>query len=158
MYQYFRGEKTESTIVLVASILFVAISIYFIFVMNQSFTKGLGTVLVITGLIGGIAGGGIVYRTDSQVVQLKELYEQQRSSLVEVEGQRIQTVVDNFKYYKFAYYLAIAASLVLSLFLKGPYWKGVSVGLLIFAAMGLTIDFFAEERAHFYLKSVNNLM
>jgi hypothetical protein len=53
------------------------------------------------------------------------------------------------------YTLAGVAALILVSFTKSPGLHGLAVGLFIFAAMGFTIDHYAEERARWYAEKVH---
>jgi hypothetical protein len=62
----------------------------------------------------------------------------------------------NFGHYRLAYAVAALLALVFVFLIGRPVFHGPAVGLLILAALGYTIDFFAEERAREYQRGVAN--
>ena len=102
-----------------------------------------------------MVGATVYLRTDRQVAQLTSLYHSSRAEFARVEGGRMDTVVASFRLYRVMYTLAGIAALVLVSLTKNPGLHGVAVGLFIFAAMGFTIDHYAEERARRYAGKVH---
>jgi hypothetical protein len=62
--------------------------------------------------------------------------------------------VKSFGTYRLAYAGAALLALVCVFAIGRPMFHGLAVGLLILAALGLTIDFFAEERAREYQRGL----
>ncbi len=155
LQQYFRGEKTESAVILWVSIALLAASLLLAFWVRQPFTRGLGAVLLLSALIGGSVGATVFFRTDGQVAQLSSLYRSSPEEFAEVEGRRIDKVMASFRYYRIMYVVAAIAAVALVSLTKLPALHGAAVGLFIFAAMGFTIDHYAEERAEWYAAKVH---
>jgi hypothetical protein len=155
LQQYFRGEKSESAVILWVSVAFLAASLVLAFWVRQPFTKGLGTVLLLSALIGGTVGATVFFRTDGQVAELSSLYGSNPQEFAEVEGRRIDKVVASFRYYRIMYVVAGIAALAFVSLTRLPALHGAAVGLFIFAAMGFTIDHYAEERAEWYAARVH---
>jgi hypothetical protein len=63
-------------------------------------------------------------------------------------------VVRSFGLYRIAYAVVVILALVFVFVLGRPLFHGLAVGLLILAALGFTIDFYAEARAHDYLRAL----
>jgi hypothetical protein len=70
------------------------------------------------------------------------------------EGPRIHEVVKSFAAYRICYAIAVLLALVFVFALGRPAYHGVAVGLLVLAALGFTIDYYAEARAIYYMKSL----
>ena len=155
MQLYFRGEKVESAVILLISLSLLLASIALIFWVRQPFTKGLGTVLLLAALIGVSVGGAVFFRTDSQVSELASVYTSGRQAFVDAEGQRIDKVVESFRYYRFMYIVSGIVALGLVSLTRSPALHGAAVGLFVFAAMGFAIDHYAEERAIWYAEKVH---
>ena len=155
---YFKGEKTESAIILFVSFIFFISGLYFFFKVNEAFLEGFGTVLVIIGLIGLLVGGTVFFRTDKQVTNLVHLLDKNKAEFVQQELKRMESVVSSFIYYKYVYYISIISSFVLLLFFsKSSLLKGIGIGLLAFALIGFLIDHFAEKRANIYLNAIKSI-
>ena len=60
----------------------------------------------------------------------------------------------SFAQYRIGYAVAVLLALFFVFVLGKPSQHGFAVGLLLLAALGLTIDFFAERRAEQYLQAL----
>lgn len=155
MQHYFRGEKAESGALLFVTLALLLAGLALAFYVRQPFTRGLGAVLIAAALIGGVVGTTVYFRTDKQVADLTSLYQSNRGEFTRVEGGRMDTVVASFRFYRLMYTLAGVVALILISLTKSPGLHGLAVGLFIFAAMGFTIDHYAEERARWYAEKVH---
>ena len=63
-------------------------------------------------------------------------------------------VVRSFGQYRIAYAGAALLALVFVFAMGRPVFQGIAVGLLVLAALGFTIDFFAEQRAREYRRGL----
>ncbi|MEX2571700.1 MAG: hypothetical protein WD737_10420 [Gemmatimonadota bacterium] len=151
---YFRGEKRESLVILVASSGLLAVGIGAIAIVGGPFARGLGIVVIATALVGAVVGATIVLRTDRQVASLVDLWNSDRDRFAAEEGPRIGTVVRSFRLYRAVYAGATIAAILLLLLTDAPLAHGVAWGLLIFAGSGFTVDHFAESRAIRYAAQV----
>jgi len=150
MQVYFHGEKAESVLIVAVSVvLLVAAGALFI-LLKHPFARGLAVVLLLTAVVGGSVGGAILFRTDKQVTNLVSLYRADPQKYRETEGARMATVVKSFIYYRVMYGLACIVALIFVFVSGRPALHGIAVGLLLFAAVGLTIDYFALDRAVHY--------
>lgn len=69
----------------------------------------------------------------------------------------MQKVVAGFSQYRFGYAVAIVLAMLLAFTLGRPGQQGFAVGLLLLAALGLTIDYYAEARADRYLRGMREV-
>jgi len=155
MHLYFRGEKSESLAILLVSLALLLTALVLVFWVRQPFTRGLGATLLGAALIGLSVGGTVYLRTDAQVAQLRSIYESDRGRLAEVEGPRMDRVVESFRVYRILYALSALAALGLVVLTGRPLLHGIAVGLFVFTAMGYTIDHYAEKRALWYADKVH---
>jgi hypothetical protein len=102
-------------------------------------------------LAGAVALGAALY---AQVTALHELEARDPARFSATEGARIATVVKSFGQYRLAYAVATLLALVFVFVIGRPVFHGLAVGMLILAALGYTIDFFAEERAREYQRGL----
>ncbi len=147
---YFAGEKFESAWILVGGALALVAALALWFGAREPFAKGLAAVLLLTAALGLVVGGTVYLRTNAQVAGLHELYASDPGRFSAVEGARIAAVVKSFGQYRLAYAGTALLALVFVFAIGRPLFQGLAVGLLILAALGLTIDFFADERARKY--------
>ena len=155
MQLYFRGEKLESFFIILVSLALLAAALILVFWVRQPFTRGCGAALLGAALIGLSVGGTVYMRTDSQVSELRSIYEADRHRFAEAEGPRMDKVVESFRIYRAMYALSALAAVALLTFTSRPLLHGIAVGLFIFAAMGYTIDHYAEARALGYTEKVH---
>jgi hypothetical protein len=151
---YFAGEKAEAFWILAAGIASLVGMIVLWFVVREPFARGLAMALLIMAGLGLSVGGTVYFRSDAQSQQL---IEQQRSNPAEFaaeEGPRIRQVVRSFGQYRIGYGVAVLLALFFVFVMGKPSQHGFAVGLLLLAALGLTIDFFAERRAEHYLQGL----
>lgn len=158
MQIYFRGEKAESFAILLVSLTLLVAALALILWVRQPFTRGLGGALLAAALVGLSVGGTVYLRTDSQVSELRSIYEADRVRFAEVEGPRMDKVVESFRLYRIMYALSALAAVGLLSLTARPLLHGIAVGLFIFAAMGYTIDHYAEARAIGYAERVHAQM
>jgi len=81
------------------------------------------------------------------VAALQQLQRSDPARFAAEEGPRIRQVVKSFGIYRLCYAAAVLLALVFVFVLGKPLYHGLAVGLLILAALGLTIDYYAEARA-----------
>ncbi len=154
---YFAGEKAEAFWILAAGVASLLAAILLWFVAREPFARGLAMALLIMAGLGIGVGGTVYFRSDAQAQQL---IEQQRSNPVQFaaeEGPRIRQVVRSFAQYRIGYAVAVLLALFFVFVMGKPSQHGFAVGLLLLAALGLTIDFFAERRAEHYLQGLQTV-
>lgn len=157
MQLYFRGEKiTGITVALVAIVLLIASAGLWL-IVKDSFARGLGSVLCVLGVFAFLGGVGLVLKTPKQVSGLAKLYQENGVGAVATEGERMEKVVRNFKYYRVVFILAALVAVGLLLLVKSDIAAGIAVGLLGFSLLGVTIDYYAEQRARVYLEAILEL-
>ncbi len=149
---YFRGEKFEAALILLAGATCLALACWLWLAVREPFARGLAVALLLTAALGLGVGGGVYLRTDAQVRQLTELQQTDAARFAVEEGRRIRQVVKSFGVYRLGYAVAIVLALAFVFVLDRPMFHGAAVGLLILAALGLTIDYYAEARAVRYVQ------
>jgi hypothetical protein len=151
---YFEGEKSEAMLILLAGILCLAGAIALWLAVREPFAKGLAAALLLAAVLGLGVGGSVYFRTDNQLQQLSRLQKEEPARFAAEEGPRIRQVVRSFALYRYAYALAVLVALALVFVVRGALYQGIAVGLLLLAALGLTIDFYAERRAVEYVDAL----
>jgi hypothetical protein len=152
--EYFAGEKSEASLILLAGVLALAAAIWLWFSVREPFARGLAASLLLTAALGIAVGGSVYFRTDGQVRQLVEMQQRDPARFAVEEGPRIRQVVKSFGQYRIGYAIAIGMALVFVFVVGKPLFHGLAVGLLILAALGFTIDYYAEHRAVEYARGL----
>ena len=153
---YFAGEKSEAMLILLAGFVCLAGAMALWFWVREPFAKGLAASLLLAAAMGIGVGGSVYFRTDTQLRQLTELQQREPARFAAEEGPRIRQVVRSFAVYRIGYVLAVVGALALIFLLGRPVHYGLAVGLLLLAALGFTIDFYAERRAAEYLQALES--
>ncbi len=151
---YFRGEKSEAALILLAGALSLVAALWLWFSVREPFARGLAAALLLTAVLGLGVGGGVYFRTGTQVARLQQLYSSDAARFAAEEGPRIGQVVKSFGIYRLCYAAAVLLALLFVFVLGKPLYHGLAVGLLILAALGLTIDYYAEARAVRYVEGL----
>ena len=154
---YFAGEKAEAFWILAAGAVSLLGAIVLWFVARDQFARGLALALLIMAGLGLSVGGTVYFRSDAQSQQLLEQQRTNPSQFAAEEGPRIQQVARSFAQYRIGYAVAVLLALFFVFVMGKPSQHGFAVGLLLLAALGLTIDFFAERRAEQYLQALQAL-
>ncbi len=110
--------------------------------------------MLLCAVLGLSVGGSVYFRTDSQVRELTELHRKDPGRFAAQEGQRIREVVKSFGVYRLGYAIAVLLALVFVFAVGRPSFHGLAVGLLVLAALGFTIDYYAEARAVDYVRAL----
>jgi hypothetical protein len=149
---YFAGEKSEALWILLAGMASLLAAAWLWFAVRQPFARGLATSLLEVAALGLGVGGSVYFRTDRQLAELAELQRADSPRFAAEEGPRIRQVVRSFGSYRFGYAIAVLIALACVFALGSAYGHGLAVGLLVLAALGLTIDHYAEARALAYVQ------
>lgn len=147
---YFAGEKAEAFWILAAGIVSLAAAIVLWFWGKEPFARGLAMALLIVAGLGVAVGGTVYFRSDAQARQLIAQHATNPPQFAAEEGPRIATVIKSFGQYRLGYAFAVLLALFFVFVMGRPSQHGFAVGLLLLAALGLTIDFYAERRAQQY--------
>jgi cation transport ATPase len=154
---YFSGEKSEAVLILLAGVACLLAALWLWFGAREPFARGLAAALLLTAALGLAVGGSVYLRTDAQVRQLVELQRSDPVRFAAQEEPRIRQVVRSFGRYRVGYAGAVLLALVLVFVAGRPLYHGLAVGLLILAALGFTIDFYAESRAVRYVQALESI-
>jgi len=148
---YFNAEKSESLVFIGFGILAILLSIYFFFILKDSFWKGLAIPLLFFSLVQ-IAIGTIIYtRSPKDNLRVEYILKNEPEKIKTEEIPRMEKVMNNFVYYRYFEIAMILFGLILMFSLTNyGFWKGFGLGLFIQCALLLSLDFFAEKRGHRY--------
>jgi hypothetical protein len=151
---YFAGEKTEAFWILAVGIASLGAAVALWFWVREPFARGLALALLLVAGLGVAVGGTVYFRSDAQARQLVEQQGANPAQFAAEEGPRVRQVMRSFGQYKIGYAVAVLLALFFVFVLGKPSQHGFAVGLLLLAALGLTIDFYAERRAETYIQGL----
>lgn len=153
MNSYFTAEKQESLIFMAIGLVAIGISVWLW--MNGHRLKSMAYPLVAIALMQMVVGGSVYLRTDTQVLTLSAQLQVNPAALKAEETTRMQTVMKNFSVYKAVEMLLLIVGVGMIAFLqRHDMAAGIGVGLVLQAAVTLTLDIFAEARGAEYLSAI----
>jgi hypothetical protein len=156
---YFKAEKSESLLFMLAGLLAAAFAVYAFFVLKQKFYTGIAIPLLLVGIIQLVVGSSVYFRTDSQIAQLEAKYTNAPAAMANDELPRMHTVMKNFTLYKYIEVAFIIGGVLLILLLRrNEFWLGAGMGLLAQGSIMLLLDIFAERRAETYIAFLQTLL
>lgn len=146
---YFKGERTEMIAFLAFASLLV-IAAVFLWMSKDTFARPLAVVLALTSAVAFSVAVPLLLRDGPHRDKLLATSRADLRSVLEKETARMEIVLRNYPIYRYGYLAMILAVVVLVAFFRSPTTLGISVGLLVFAATGLVVDHYSEERAMVY--------
>jgi hypothetical protein len=151
---YFRGERAEMIAFLVfAGVLVVAAVL--LWMAHDRFARSLSVVLALCALIACSTAIPLLLRDGPHAQRLRERIDRGEEAVVRAEEEARMTVVNrNYPYYRYMYAALVVAAIALIAFMRNATTSGIAVGLLVFAATGLVVDHYSEERAAIYTRSL----
>jgi hypothetical protein len=148
---YFGREKSESVVFLALGVLGIGLGLLFWWYDQSSLLQGAIAPLLTLGLISGIVGGTIFFRTDAQVAALKQTYQQDSRRFFAEEQIRMHKVNRNWAIYKIIE-LAIILAAVILLFVayRQDFWVGFAIAALLMASALIVLDVIGERNSRWY--------
>jgi hypothetical protein len=154
---YFTQEKIESVFFILIGVTAISFALINLFIIKYSFYKGLAYPLLLIGLIQLGVGASIYSRSPKDIIRVEDLFKKETQKIQTEEIPRMQVVIENFLLYKWIEIVLIIIGIILFFCCKKtPYvfWKGLGLGLIIQAALMLSLDSIAEKRSIIYLKQL----
>jgi len=156
MSGYFAAEKQESVVFMAVALLAIGLSIWLW--MNGHRLKSMAYPLVVVALMQMVVGGSIHLRTDAQLSALSVQLQANPAALQAEETTRMQTVMRNFSIYKAVEMLLLIGGVgMIAFWQRHDMAAGIGIGLVLQAALTLTLDIFAEARGADYLAAVQGI-
>ncbi len=156
MSSYFVAEKQESVIFVVVGLLAIGLGLWLW--MNGHRLKSMAYPLVVIALMQIVVGSTVYLRTDSQLSSLSAQLGVKPAAFKAEETTRMQTVMKNFSIYKVIEMLLLIIGVGIVAFLQSnDEVAGIGAGLILQAALTLTLDIFAEARSAEYLSAVKSI-
>lgn len=150
---YFSAEKLAALLFMLVGAAAIAGALWLLH--RRSAWRGMAAPLVAVALIQLVVGGTVALRSDAQSARLQRL---QRTDLAQFRAEelpRMKTVLTRFERYKAIELGLLAAGMALVVLLRNrQFWLAFGFGLVLQSGLMLTLDFFAQLRAHSYFKAI----
>ncbi|MCB1139687.1 MAG: hypothetical protein KDK23_13065 [Leptospiraceae bacterium] len=155
---YFRGEKLEAAFfIMPVGLVLIGFGIVALKAETGGFAWGVAAPCFLFGLILLITGATVAFRTNAQVEDLKQKFEQSPAAMASAELPRMEKVNRNFRMTFYAFGGIALMGLILH-YLGMDWARGLGAVLILAAALGLLIDGFAERRAEPYTKALESIV
>lgn len=160
--KYFNAEKNESLLFIILGITAIVIALVFFFYLKTNWHKGFAIPFVVVGLMHLIVGYTVNNRSDEDRKRNVYAYDMNPAELKAKEIPRMEKVNKNFVVYRYTEIALLFISVGLFFYFRGnaekSFWTGLGLALAIEAAVSLGADFFAEQRAHHYIKGIQSYL
>jgi len=154
---YFNGEKFQCTIGAIASMLFIASSIFFLF-QQKLFLKGIAYSTIPISILLLVICVGVIFRTSKDIERVSTFYREKPESIQVEEIPRMEKVIKSFNIIKKVEIVIFIIGLALAIiFWRNELIRGVAVGLLIMSVSLYTFDHIAESRGVTYIQFLKSL-
>jgi hypothetical protein len=152
---YFKGEFNEAIFFIVpVGLIAVCAGIWLLKLDRSPFIIGFVIPCLLLGSVMVITGSTVALRTENQVASLQQQLAQNPKQFYQEEGTRMAKVNQAWPLYLACWVAFLAIGLVLRFAVKLDWAQGLSISLILFAALGLVIDGFAERRAKPYTQAI----
>lgn len=157
MREYFHEEKNAAKLAVFGSAVAGGAGVYL--ATQSDMGRGVGYSLIGVAAIGVIVGGGVYFRTNSQLRRLEDQLETSPEEYKRAETERMARVNAQFKILKIAEFSILGAGIATAItgaVQKADVTTGIGIGLVLDAALLLVFDYFAESRAHLYMQQITD--
>lgn len=152
---YFSGELHESLVfILPIGLLCLVFGVWLLLDTPTSFTRGVAIPFVAMGLVMTLVGGGVGFRTPSQVRRLEAGLQTAAVPTMAAEVKRVASVNVRWRLYLWGWAAFGVVGLLCRFALQHPGARGFGTALVFFSGVGLLVDGFAERRAHVYAEAL----
>lgn len=149
--EYFQGERSEMMALVVFSAASVGVSIALFAMTKDRFAKGLASVLLAMAVVFLSVAVPLLSRDARQRQEVvHHMTAGDAEPMVARESARMSDVIGRYAYYRYGYAAMLVAAAIIALGMRSSLVNGIAVGLVVFAATGLVVDHYSEERARVY--------
>lgn len=158
LHTYFRGEKLEALwFILPAGVLLVVLGLVALKAEKGGFAWGVAVPCFLFGAILIVTGATVGFRTDRQVAELEQAYQDSPAEMVRAELPRMQKVNANFRATFYLFGVIALVGLLVHYLVPADWGRAFGAVLILGGAVGLLIDGFAERRAVPYTQALEHV-
>ena len=150
-----RGEQTEGIVVLCIALVIIAVGVLLPRLITTPYAKVAMPPLVIVGVAYCAIGAGIFYNAgQSKKDLLAREQTEEIQQIAQTEKARVEGFERSYTASKIVSTLFMLTAALLIWFAKSPTGQGIAIGLILFALLAVSVDYFSKERADIDRKSV----
>jgi len=154
---YFNDEKLQCTIVAVATTIFIAVSIFFLF-QQKVVLKGMAYAILPFSILLLAICLGVIFRTSKDIERVTIFHKEASGNIQLKELPRMEKVMKSFDIIKKVEVVIFIIGLILTLvFWKNELIRGVAFGLIIMSASLYIFDYIADLRGGRYVEVLKSL-
>jgi hypothetical protein len=154
---YFTGEKIQCTIGAIFAVIFIGVSVFFLF-QQKPMLKGIAYVAIpLSILLLGICTG-VIAKSDKDLERVSTMLKETPASIQTEELPRMEKVMKSFGVIKKVELAIFLIGLALAIvFWRNDLIKGVGIGMVIMGAALYAFDYIAEYRGEPYVEFLKAL-
>lgn len=152
--QWIKGELFEAKLILAFGLLTILTGFLFWKIGTTPNAKALLIPFIIAGTVYSSIGGGMLYSNPKRMIELPKKYRQDKTAFILSEKKRVDGFQYSYKVSKIVATIFFMLTLIIFWSTKNPFWMGIGIALAYFALAGLVIDYFSQERADAYYKTI----
>jgi uncharacterized protein YxeA len=154
---YFNGEKFQCTIGAIASIIFIATSIFFLF-QQKIFLKGMAYVAIPLSVFLLIICLGVILRTSKDIDRVTTYQKETPDRIQSEEIPRMEKVMKSFGIIKKAELAIFIIGFALGIiFWRNELVRGIAISLVVMGISLYVFDHVAESRGETYIQYLKSL-
>jgi hypothetical protein len=154
---YFNGEKFQCAIGAIASIIFIATSIFFLF-QQKIFLKGMAYVAIPLSAFLLIICLGVIFRTSKDIARVTTYQKESPARIQSEEIPRMEKVMKSFGIIKKVELAIFIIGLALSIiFWRNELMRGIAISLVVMGISLYVFDHVAESRGETYIQYIKSL-
>ncbi|MFT3739086.1 MAG: hypothetical protein QM786_10030 [Breznakibacter sp.] len=151
---WIKGELFEATLILSFGAVAMLAGYLFWKIGTTPSSKALLLPFVITGIIYAVIGGGMLVSNNKRTKEFEQTFQQGNKAFIQSEKARVEGFQYGYVISKIVATVFFTATLLIFWTTKNPTWQGIGIGLTLFALAGLVVDYFSQERADIYYKTI----
>lgn len=110
--------------------------------------------LIVIGAVYGVLGGSMYFSNQKRLTAFQQSFNQNQVEFLQSEKKRVEDFQYMYTISKVVATVCFSLTLLIFWFSKNPTWQGWGIGLTLFAVSGLMVDYFSQERAEIYYKTI----
>lgn len=154
-----RGEQTEGIVVLCIVLVIIAVSVLLPRLIATPYAKAVMLPLLVVGVAYCVIGAGIFYNAGrSKEDLLARAQTENIQQIAQTEKARVEGFEHSYTASKIVSTLFLLTAVLLIWLAKSPTGQGIVIGLILFALLAVSVDYFSKERADIYYQEIVNTL
>ena len=151
---WIKGEIFEAILIFIFGIAIVFCGLLFWKFGEAHNAKSLIIPLLVAGLVYAALGGSMYISNQKRLPAYQQNFSQNKFEFIQSEKKRVEDFQYMYTISKIVATVFFVLTMLIFWFSKNPTWQGWGIGLTIFAISGLVVDYFSQERAEIYYKTI----